>query len=322
MTTPPRRLGSASRATRRSRRPAAGSAPFLERNRTRLTWLAGLLGFLVLATAFFLNASRPTYACTDQFNPTAAPSFVPATQAPSTAPPASGSPAPTSPPVTAPPPGYVQLDGGAGHVDTGLTIRYPSCPPASGKHYNGSGVGPIRAGFYGLNDPAVPPGWVHNLEHGYTVLLYRCTTPGSDQLAEACTDSGQAALRDMISRWPNTPYCNTPPGTFNPVIARFDDMAWPYAVLVWDVILPLQTLDEAAIFDFQAQRGERFNPEVLCPDPTPTPGPATPTPAVSPAPSGASPAPSGAASPGTSPAASPAASPATSPAATTAPASS
>ena len=67
MTTPPRRPSSASRATRRSRRPAAGSATFLERNRSRLTWLAGLLGFLVLASAFFLNASRPTYACTGQF---------------------------------------------------------------------------------------------------------------------------------------------------------------------------------------------------------------------------------------------------------------
>ena len=319
MTTPPRRPSSGSRATRRSRRPAPASAPFLERNRSRLTWLAGLLGFFVLATAFFLNASRPTYACAEQFNPTAAPSFVPPTQAPSTASPAaSGSPAPTSPPVTAPPPGFVQMDGGASHKDAGSTIRYASCPPASGPHYFGTNVGPIRAGFYGLNDQASPTGWVHNLEHGYTVLLYRCTTPGSDQLAEACTDAGQAALRDMVARWPNTPYCNTPPGTFNPVIARFDDMAWPYAVLVWGVILPLQTLDEAAIFDFQAQRGERFNPEALCADPTPTPGPAAPTPIVSPAPSGASPAPSGAASPDASPATSPAASPA----ASTAPASS
>lgn len=352
MTTPPRRPSSASRATRRSRRPAAGSATFLARNRTTLTWVAGLLGFLLLASAFFLNASRPTYACTEQFNPTAAPSWVPPTEAPSRPPstatpvPATPTPAPptpaptdgasppaespapspdaspagpppTSPPVTAPPPGYVQMDGGAGHVSGGTTVRYPSCPPASGKHYEAP-AGPIRAGFYGLNDQAVPPGWVHNLEHGYTVLLYRCTTPGTDQLAEACTDTGQAALRDMITRWPPTPYCGTPPGTFNPVIARFDDMAWPYAVLVWDVILPLQTLDEAAIFDFQAQRGERFNPEVLCPDPTPTPGPGAPTPVVSPAPSGASPAPSGATSPGVPPAASPAASPP----ASTAPASS
>jgi len=122
-------------------------------------------------------------------------------------------------------------------------------------------------------------------------------------------------MRDLFGRWPNSPYCNTPPGsTPGVVIARFDDMASPYMAIVWDVVLPLQTLDEAAILDFQAQRAERYNPEALCPDPTPTPGPATPTPAVTPAPSGGA---SPASSPGTSPAASPAASSAASaPAAT------
>lgn len=308
MTTPPRRPTSASRATRRSRRPATASTPFLERNRRRLIWSAGILGFLVLATTFFLNASRPTYACTDTFNPTPAPSFVPPTEAPSTATPRpSGSAAPTTPPVTAPPPGYVQMDGGAGHVDAGTTVRYPSCPPASGKHYNGPNVGPIRPAFYGLGDMPVPPGWVHNLEHGATVLLYSCRTPNDGGTAAACTDAGQQALGDLFARFPNSPYCDIP-ATSSPgiVIARFDNMAWPYAAIVWDVILPLQTLDEQAIFDFQAQRSERFNPEELCPDPTPTPGPPTPTPAATPVPSGGSPAPSGVASPGASPAASPA----------------
>lgn len=346
MTTPPRRPSSASRATRRSRRPAAASAPFLERNRRRLIWSAGILGFLVLATTFFLNASRPTFACSEMFNPTAAPSFVPPTPAPSRPPstttPATATPAPataapagsvspatspgpspsattpttpaTAPPVTAPPPGYVQQDGGAGHVNPGTTVRYPSCPPASGKHYNPPPAGPIRGGFYGLNDPAAPPGWVHNLEHGAIVLLYSCRTPNGTGTAEACTDAGQQALKDTLTRWPHSPYCDIAPGVLTPVIARFDEMAWPYAAIVWDVILPLQTLDEGAIFDFYAQRGERFNPEFQCPDPTPTPGPATPTPAATPVPSGASPAPTGAASPGTSPAPSPAVSPPASPA--------
>lgn len=201
---------------------------------------------------------------------------------------------------------------GAGHVDPGTTVRYALCPPASGKHYNPPPAGPVRGGFYGPNEAANPPGWVHNLEHGYIVLLYRCTTPDSDQPAQACTDAGQQAMRDLLTRWPNSPYCNTPPGQLTPVIARFDDMAWPYAAIVWDAVLPLQALDEAAIFDFYAKRGERYNPEALCNDPTPTPGPTgTPGPSASPAASGASPAPSGAASPATSPAASPATSPTT-----------
>ena len=211
--------------------------------------------------------------------------------------------------MTQPPPGYVQPDQGAGHVDPGTTVRYPNCPPASGKHYNATSLGPIRAGFYGLNDTASPTGWVHNLEHGGVVLLYSCTTPASDQLAEPCTDVGQQAMRDMFGRWPKSPFCGiAATGTPGVVIARWDDMPWPYAAIVWDVVLPLQTLDEPAILDFQAERAERYNPEPLCPDPTPTPGPATPTPAVTPARSGG-------ASPATSPAASPAASPAGSPAA-------
>ena len=338
MTTPPRRPSSASRATRRSRRVSAGGGSFVQRNRSRILWIAGLVGLLLLASAFYVNASRPTYTCSELFNPTPAPSWVAPTEAPNrsprpatpgpatpspapaTAPPAaspgggpSGSPAasastaPTTPataaPVTAPPPGYVQPDQGQGHVDPGTTVRYPNCPPASGKHYNASNLGPIRPGFYGLNDVANPPGWVHNLEHGALVLLYSCKTPGSDQLAEACTDPGQQAMRDLFARWPNSPYCDIPPGsTPGVVIARFDDMAAPYMAIVWDVVLPLQTLDEQAILDFQAQRAERYNPEKLCSPPTPTPGPATPTPAGAAAPSGGA---SPAASPGASPAASP-----------------
>ena len=41
------------------------------------------------------------------------------------------------------------------------------------------------------------------------------------------------------------------------MIARFDDMAWPYAALVWDRVLPMETLDQAAVLDFYARYGER-----------------------------------------------------------------
>jgi hypothetical protein len=268
-------------------------------------WIAGLVGVLLLATAFYANASRPTYTCTDLFNPTPAPSVAASSEAPQ--------------PATPAPPGYVQLDQGAGHVDTGSTVRYPNCPPASGKHYNPPPAGPIRGGFYGPNEPVTPPGWVHNLEHGAIVLLYRCTTPDGDETAAACTDAGQQAMRDMLTRWPNSPFCDFPAGQLTPVIARFDEMAWPYAAIVWDVVLPLETLDEAAIFDFYAQRGERYNPESLCADPTPTPGP-TPSggPSASPGASGAPPAPTGAASAGASPAISAGTSPVASPGATAA----
>jgi uncharacterized protein DUF3105 len=286
LTTAPRRATPASRATRRSRRPAPRRTSFLERNRTRLLWGAGAVGFLLLAGIAFINSSQPAYACTNIFDPSPAPSFVPGSQAPA----ASGQ---TQAPVTPPPPGYIQPDMGNTHVDPGTRVRYTWCPPASGRHYNASGEGPIAARVYGPSDQALPEGWVHNLEHGALVVLYKCPGPG-------CTDEGQSALEALWGSLPPSPICNVPPAQLN-LVARFDDMAWPFAAVVWDVVLPLQTLDKEAILDFFAQRAERFNPEKLpsCPQATQAPPAATPTPVPSPTP---------AASPAASPTSTPAAS--------------
>jgi hypothetical protein len=193
------------------------------------------------------------------------------------------------------------------HAQTGSTITYRYCPPASGEHYNSSGQGPIRGGLYGPGDQALPPGWIHNLEHGAIVLLYSCKTQDG-QTAPACTDAGQQQLKDLLAKWPDSPICKIPPGTVTPVIARFDNMASNYAAIVWDLVLPMDQIDEGELFDFYARNAEVFNPEKQCAAPTATPGPVTPTPVAtgSPAASGASPAASGA-------------SPAASSAATTAP---
>ncbi|MEO5704768.1 MAG: DUF3105 domain-containing protein [Candidatus Limnocylindrales bacterium] len=211
----------------------------------------------------FIQSSAPVYACSNQFNPTPAPTIVLPTVKPGT----------TDAPATEPPIGFVQPDMGHPHVDPGTKVTYQNCPPASGKHYNASGQGPIPAKLYGPNEVTLPQGWIHNMEHGAIVLLYRCP----DGEGPGCTVAGQAALKALQANWPNSPICNFPPNAVSPVITRFDDMAYPYAALVWDNVLPLDTLDEAAIFKFYAQRGERFNvQELQCPLPTPTPAP-TPT---------------------------------------------
>lgn len=271
MTTPPRRPSAAARAARRSRRPAPRSSTFLDRNRNRLLVGAGALIFALLAGMAFLNASQPAYACSTLFDPTPAPSWA----APTAAPVASGAtPAPTS---TPPPPGYVQQDMGKAHVAAGTRVRYTSCPPASGRHYNGAGIGPIAPKVYGAAEQVIPQGWLHNLEHAGIVLLYNCGPNGD---AAACTPDGQAALAALYAKWPDSPICNSKPGTNDtPVIARFDDMAYPYAAVVWDVVLPMDQLDETALFTFYARQGERNAPERPCAPPTPTPAPATPTPA-------------------------------------------
>lgn len=265
LTNSSRRPSPAARASRRSHRPAPRSATFLERNRNRLLVAGGAIVVVLLAGMLYLNSSTPVFACSGTFDPTPAPSVALPTVAPGT----------TNPPATQPPIGFVQPDMGHNHVGTGSRVTYTYCPPASGKHYNSPPQGPIPAKLYGPNEVTYPQGWLHNLEHGALVLLYSC--PAGE--GPGCTAEGQSALGALRAKWPNSPICNFPANAVSPVITRFDDMPWPYAAVVWDVVLPLQTLDEAELFKFFAQRAERFNiQEPQCPAPTPTAGPtAVPT---------------------------------------------
>ncbi len=172
-------------------------------------------------------------------------------------------PDPTPAPAegASPQPGYVQPDMGHVHVANGTKITYTYCPPASGRHFNAAGAGPIRAQVYGPDDGVIPQGWVHNLEHGALVVLYRDPT------------ADQAALRALFDAVGPSPVCGFEPGgqSPGPLVARFKDMAWPYAALVWDRVLPLETLDQQAILDFYTKYGEQTNPEKLCTPPSAEP---------------------------------------------------
>lgn len=242
----------------RTVRAAAPQPTFLERYRGRILLGLAAIALVAIAGIAFLNATSPAYACAAQWTPSA-------TAAPE--------------PGATPRLGYVQTDLGRGHISLGAFMKYALCPPASGDHYNAQGEGPVRPGLYGPDDQATPQGWIHNLEHGGLVVLYRCT--GSDT---ACTDAGQAALKELNTAFPNSPICNLPQGSVGPIIARFDQMATPYAALLWDLVLPLDTLDTARIKAFFAQQGERTNPEPLCPKPTATPAATPAAPAATPAP--------------------------------------
>jgi hypothetical protein len=238
------------RAKRIARQPIRES--FLQRNRTRLLWAAAGLAAVVIGGLFYLQATTPAYACAIEW-----------------AAPATPSPAPSATPRL----GYPQEDMGKEHVPPGTVVRYIYCPPASGKHYDNQGQGPIDPKLYGPNDRAIPQGWIHNLEHGGFVLLYKC--PG-----DGCTDAGQEALRAFWASFPASPICDVPAHKLSPVIARFDTMTTNYAAIVWDEVLPLDQLDTAQLVAFFAQQGERTNPEPQCAPPS-----AAPSAAPSPAPS-------------------------------------
>jgi Protein of unknown function (DUF3105) len=239
-----------SRAGRRERSRSLAEPSFLQRYRSIIVAVAAVAVIGVVAVGVFAASSQPAYACSTEWVPDA-----------------TSSPAANA----SPQPGYPQPDMGQGHVANGTAITYTYCPPASGRHYNGSQTGPISARVYGPDDVVLPQGWIHNLEHGALVVLYRGDSDGA-------TDAGQAAMRAFFDSYPPSPVCGFQPGTsVGPVFARFDDMETPLAALVWGRVLPLDSLDTQAILQFDQTYGERTNPEKFC-----SPAPST-EPAASPA---------------------------------------
>lgn len=239
----------AGRVGRRERARASVKPSLVERYRTLLIGAAVVAVVAIVGAGMFSAATQPAYACSTIWQPD-----------------------PTSTPAegASPQPGYVQPDTGQGHVANGTQLTYTYCPPASGRHF-AQPAGPITARLYGPGDGVIPQGWVHNLEHGGLVILYR------DETAD------QAALRAAFDAIGPSPVCGFEPGgqSPGPVIARFADMAWPYAAMVWGRVLPLESLDVPAILEFYAIYGERTNPERFC---NPSPSPSAPT-SASPAPS-------------------------------------
>ncbi len=177
--------------------------------------------------------------------------------------------------------GQIQADMGNQHVNTGDEVTYPVCPPASGKHVNRSGFGPLRPNVYGPDDASVPNGWIHNLEHGALVLLYSCEKG-------ACDDAELQRLQEFTNTFPNTPICDIPTGVVGPVVARFEQMPTRYAALIWNRALYLDELDEAEVYEFFTTYAERVAddgswiapPEPQCAPPSPGVE-ASPSPAAS-----------------------------------------
>ena len=249
------------RAGRRERaRPYAQQKTFFERFRVPIVAVVGVAALALITVWAFNSASAASFACSTEWvpDPTASPAPGESLQ-----------------------PGYHQESMGNAHVGPGTNnpgdVTYTYCPPASGNHFNRSGAGPITPQFYGPDDVTRPQGWVHNLEHGGLVVLYR-GDPGDPGL----TAEAQQQMQAFFSSLPPSPVCNFAPTQAGAgvVIARFDQMATPFTALVWERELPLDTFDEDAIMDFWTTWGERTNPEQLC-----TPPSAAPSSSASPAPS-------------------------------------
>jgi hypothetical protein len=138
-------------------------------------------------------------------------------------------------------------DEGRAHTEVGTKIEYTACPPSSGRHYNAAGIAPIRPAFYAADARVGPGNWIHNLEHGYVVALYRCQDgqcPSNDVLS---------SLRQFVLNGPSTASATACGYQSKVLAARFDDMSTPFALVTWDHVLLLDTFDPAIGLQF-AQR--------------------------------------------------------------------
>jgi len=254
----------AARRTGSSPSPKVSPEPqgFLEKYRFLLLIGIVVVGLGALAFVFMQSATAAPYKCTTLMTPgptdpiptprpeaSAAPlaSVAPAASAApgaSAAPVASVTPAPTPEPQPTQRLGFVAQDLGAGHVSESTSITYAYCPPTSGQHFNVANLAPLPHRLYNPSDSLKPGNWVHNLEHGYVVLLYK-GDPGKDVLAR---------LGNIVDTAPGTDFTTTKCGAPNKVIAvRFDDMTTPFAAVSWDRALLLDTFDEAQLRTFAEQ---------------------------------------------------------------------
>jgi hypothetical protein len=209
---------------------------------------------VVLALLFLGRSSTSAYECVTFLTPPPA-AAADASGAPAQSPTPSASPAPTA--LL----GFQTTDLGREHVSQGTSVRYDYCPPASGRHYNlGNGLAPLARRFYGPDVAFPPQNWIHNLEHGWVVLLYKGEPSDADlEALRGVMDEAE------VSDW-NTTNCGV--GVPNKVIGvRFDDMdpGVNFAAVAWDRALLQQDLDAAELLAFanQWQDGPQ-TPERIC----------------------------------------------------------
>jgi Protein of unknown function (DUF3105) len=124
------------------------------------------------------------------------------------------------------------------HVAPPAPVTYNHNPPTSGCHYNlGFTIAPIQNGAY--DKPVAPEYWVHNLEHGYTVILYNCP-------------SGCTTQFNQLRTW----YRSLPPDPEGKVayakvvILPDPTLPVPFAAVYWDWYdpIPVFSLDEVKRF--------------------------------------------------------------------------
>jgi hypothetical protein len=133
------------------------------------------------------------------------------------------------------------------HVAEGTKVTYEHNPPTSGCHYNlGAGKAPLSHGAY--SSEIAPEYWVHNLEHGYIVVLYNCPS-GCDSDFQKLrtwlqTVPPDQALLNAARAQPGATQAFINQYTYPKVVIMPDTkMDKKFAAVSWDYYDPMDTLD-------------------------------------------------------------------------------
>ncbi|MFT3771932.1 MAG: DUF3105 domain-containing protein [Minicystis sp.] len=136
------------------------------------------------------------------------------------------------------------------HVPACTPVDYPTNPPSGGNHWA------IWAAYKKYTAPIPREMYVHDLEHGAVVLLYRCDGACPDVVA--ALDEVFASLSD--------PSCAGPPGPSARVIVAPDpDLDTPIAAAAWGATYTATCIDVTSLEAFAADHYAQ-GPEDLCGD--------------------------------------------------------
>ena len=125
-------------------------------------------------------------------------------------------------------------EGGVGaHIPDTAELTQKNRPPSSGPHYA------ARASYGLATEPVKPGNWVHALEHGGVVVLYKCADPTE------CSAKG-IEIRSAV-------YDRVKAGRFGErkmVITPYQEMDAPITAVAWGRILAQETLNADQVIAF------------------------------------------------------------------------
>ncbi len=132
-------------------------------------------------------------------------------------------------------------DQGGAHVTDNASVAYNSNPPSSGPHCGTW----LAYRVYAPGSPAPRCNWLHNLEHGAVVLVYRCPSGCPEIVAEL-----EKAISEVSARCQPKPVILTPD----------DELDTTVAAAAWGATWRSSCLDAAARASLVAFIQEHMGP--------------------------------------------------------------